>query len=113
MKAAEKECLDDSDARERQRERNKGKRENLDCQYVDRFARKIRELYSQCPVGSDITIAEHACLKYSGRVGRCAKAKEYDRWEERHEVEKGIIVYAGNKIFQVATGIYAVPWFAL
>lgn len=26
------------------------------------------------------------------------------------EAEKGIIVYAGTKIFQVATNIYAVPW---
>ena len=29
------------------------------------------------------------------------------------EAKQGIIVYTGNKILQVATGIYAVPWFAL
>ncbi|MFT5387767.1 MAG: putative AAA+ superfamily ATPase [Candidatus Omnitrophota bacterium] len=29
------------------------------------------------------------------------------------EAEKGIIVYAGNEIFQVATNIYAVPWYLL
>ena len=29
------------------------------------------------------------------------------------EAKQGIIVYTGDKIFQVATNIYAVPWFAL
>lgn len=29
------------------------------------------------------------------------------------EVKKGMIIYAGNKVFQIATNIYAVPWFAL
>ncbi len=29
------------------------------------------------------------------------------------EVKNGIIVYTGDKVFRVATGIYAVPWFAL
>ncbi|VAW13600.1 hypothetical protein MNBD_BACTEROID05-1323 [hydrothermal vent metagenome] len=24
-----------------------------------------------------------------------------------------MIIYAGNKVFQIATNIYAVPWFAL
>jgi predicted AAA+ superfamily ATPase len=29
------------------------------------------------------------------------------------EAEQGIIVYTGHKIFQVATNVFAVPWFAL
>ena len=39
---------------------------------------RIREIYPQCPTGRETTIAEHACLKYSGRVGRSAAAKDLD-----------------------------------
>ena len=35
----------------------------------------VRELFPGCPAGREQTIAEHACLKYSGRVGRSAAAK--------------------------------------
>ena len=38
----------------------------------------MRELYPRCPPGREVIIAEHACLKYSGRVGRSASAKSFD-----------------------------------
>ena len=50
----------------------------MDQQYVDRFAQRVRELFPGCPAGREPVIAEHACLKYSGRVGRSAAAKELD-----------------------------------
>ncbi len=31
-----------------------------------------------CPEGAEQAVAEHACLKYSGRVGRTAAAKKLD-----------------------------------
>jgi len=31
-----------------------------------------------CPPGREALVAEHACRKYSGRVGRSAAAKELD-----------------------------------
>ncbi len=34
-----------------------------------------------CPPGIDLQIAEHACQKYSGRVGRSAGAKNLDEKE--------------------------------
>jgi hypothetical protein len=43
---------------------------------VERFAARVRELYPNCPAGRQMAIAEHACLKYSGRVGRSAAAKQ-------------------------------------
>jgi hypothetical protein len=71
-------------------------------------------LFPNCPAGREQIIAEHACQKYSGRVGRSAGAKSLDeksillavvahirhaetnydellsmgreRWEARHEV---------------------------
>lgn len=75
---AEQECLGDEDARARRREREAVRREELDQEYVSRFAARVRELYPQCPAGREVAIAEHACLKYSGRVGRSAAAKSLD-----------------------------------
>ncbi|MCK4814314.1 DUF2293 domain-containing protein, partial [bacterium] len=75
---AEQECLADSQARARQRERQRERAAILDRQYVARFAQRIQELFPQCPAKSEAKIAEHACLKYSGRVGRSAQAKNLD-----------------------------------
>jgi hypothetical protein len=75
---AEQECLADADARARRREREAARRAELDRQYVKNFAARVRELYPECPPGREIDIAEHACLKYSGRVGRSAAAKSLD-----------------------------------
>jgi hypothetical protein len=50
----------------------------LDEKYVARFAERIRELYPGCPAGQEVVIAEYACLKHSGRIGRSALAKELD-----------------------------------
>lgn len=76
---AEKECLADSKFRERRRERETIRREVIDQEYVQGFAVKIREIYPDCPTGREYEIAEHSCLKYSGRVGRSAKAKEFSK----------------------------------
>jgi hypothetical protein len=112
---AEEECLADADARERRRAREIERRAEEDQEYVARFAAAVRELYPTCPPDRDRVIAEHACRKYSGRVGRSAAAKKldaeavrlavvahvrhaetnydqllsqgYERWEARGEVE--------------------------
>jgi hypothetical protein len=75
---AEQECLVDADARERRREREAERRAEEDQEYVARFAAAVRELYPACPPGRDQVIAQHACRKYSGRVGRSAAAKRFD-----------------------------------
>ncbi len=75
---AEEECLADADLRARRREREAARRAELDEQYVNEFAKLIRELYPGCPEGREQVIAEHACRKYSGRVGRSAAAKVFD-----------------------------------
>ena len=46
--------------------------------YLQQFAARVRELYPACPAGREMVIAEHACQKYSGRVGRSAGAKALD-----------------------------------
>jgi hypothetical protein len=75
LEQAEKECLADADARQRRQERDAQRRAILDAEYMARFARRVRDLYPGCPEGRENEIAEHACLKYSGRVGRSAAAK--------------------------------------
>lgn len=75
---AEQECLADTDARERRRQREVMRRDELDEQYVARFADRIRELFPNCPHGRERTIAEFACRKHSGRIGRSAAAKQLD-----------------------------------
>ena len=78
VERAEAECLADEEVRARRRERAALRRAELDEQYVRRFAAAVRQLYPGCPPGRETAIAEHACLKYSGRVGRSAAAKELD-----------------------------------
>ncbi|MGH6803054.1 MAG: DUF2293 domain-containing protein [Methyloceanibacter sp.] len=75
---AEAECLADGEARARRRGREAERRGELDREYVARFARRMRELFPNCPAGIEHAVAEHACLRYSGRVGRCAAAKALD-----------------------------------
>jgi hypothetical protein len=75
---AEEECLKDADIRERRRLRETEKRELLDQEFVRQFASNIRKLYSNIPKGREFLVAEHACQKYTGRVGRSAAAKAFD-----------------------------------
>lgn len=72
---AEEECLADTELREARRLRETARREVTDRGFVKAFAEKIREQYPGCPPGEERRIAEHACRKYSGRVGRSADAK--------------------------------------
>jgi len=118
LEEAERECLADSEARARRREREAGRRAELDREYVEHFALRVRELFPRCPSGREVAIAEHACLKYSGRIGRSAAAKDlnektvrlaviahvrhvetrydefmargYDRWDARLKVEEEV-----------------------
>lgn len=78
LEKAEEECLADSEVRGRRREREAVRREELDQRYVEKFARRVRELFPGLPAGREMVIAEHACLKYSGRVGRSTSAKSLD-----------------------------------
>jgi hypothetical protein len=75
---AEVECLADADARARRAEREAERRGELDPAYVAAFAQRVRELFPSSPAGREQAIAEHACQKYSGRVGRSAAAKVLD-----------------------------------
>ena len=78
LEQAEQECLSDEEIRRLRRERNAEKQAQLDAQYVRQFATRVRELFPGCPQARAERLAEHACRKYSGRVGRSAAAKRFD-----------------------------------
>jgi hypothetical protein len=73
---AEQECLSDTEARQRARERAAERRQSLDVEYVEAFARRVGELFPGCPDDERLAVAEHTCQKHSGRVGRSTAAKE-------------------------------------
>ena len=75
---AEQECLADAELRERRRVREELRRSEVDQAYIAQFAARVRELFPNAPAGREKRIAEHACAKYSGRVGRSAAAKRLD-----------------------------------
>lgn len=75
---AEQECLADADARERRREREEARRAELDQVHVEAFAARVRSLYPACPEERATAIAEHACRRSSGRVGRSAAGRALD-----------------------------------
>jgi hypothetical protein len=78
LELAEQECAADAETRESRRARAALRREELDANYISRFATRVRELFPHCPDERERVIAEHACRKYSGRVGRSAAAKDLD-----------------------------------
>ena len=89
LKQAEIECLADADARAHRRIREADHRAELDLTYIKRFAERVRQLYPACPSETAASIAEHACTKYSGRVGRSAAAKALDE----HAVRLAVVAH--------------------
>ena len=93
LQQAETECLADSEIRLRRAERERIRREDLDHQYIDAFASHVRQLFPHCPPGRELEIAEHACRKYTGRVGRSAAAKSFDE----HAVHLAVIAHIRHR----------------
>lgn len=75
---AKEECESDQTDREAKNAKAAIKRSIEDREYRRLFAIEIRKLFPSMPANREMAIAEHACEKYSGRVGRTASAKEFD-----------------------------------
>ena len=75
---AEKECEGDAADRKISRERAVVVRERADKEYIAQFSKQIRMQYPGCPAQEAEAIADHACQKNSGRVGRSSAAKAFD-----------------------------------
>jgi hypothetical protein len=78
LQRAEQACLEDADARARTRKRAAARQAVLDEKYVGAFAEAVRARFPGCPSGEAREIAERACAKHSGRVGRSASAKRLE-----------------------------------
>jgi hypothetical protein len=76
LERAEQECVSDAEARRLAGERAAARRQMHDADYLATFAERVGELFPGCPAEEQRAIAEHACQKYSGRIGRSAAAKE-------------------------------------
>jgi hypothetical protein len=78
LEEAERQCLADADARLRRRERDAVRRADEDVEFQRRFAAQIAQLYPGCPAQRAQSIAAHAGLRGSGRVGRSAAGRALD-----------------------------------
>lgn len=75
---AKEECEADQSKRDAKNIKAAVVREVKDKEYIIAFSEAIRLRYPNCPINREVKIAEHACAKHSGRVGRTASAKEFD-----------------------------------
>ncbi|MEI6336631.1 MAG: DUF2293 domain-containing protein [Methylococcaceae bacterium] len=75
---AEKECEGDAADRKISRARAIIVRDHADKEYIAQFSKQICMQYPGCPAQEAQAIADHACQKYSGRVGRSSAAKAFD-----------------------------------
>lgn len=65
----------DAGERAARRKRAAEYQERRERRYVHEFARAVRERYPGCPSDIAMEVAEHACRRHSGRIGRTAAAK--------------------------------------
>jgi hypothetical protein len=78
LATAEARCLADADARAARTRRQADRAAEPDQAHVARFAAAVQQRYPGCPPDRAAAIAEHACRKYSGRIGRTAAAKSLE-----------------------------------
>ena len=75
---AERQCFSDAEVRARRREREEARRADEDVRFQAEFAVAIRQLFPGCPASRAETIAHHAALRGSGRIGRSAAGRALD-----------------------------------
>jgi hypothetical protein len=75
---AEEECAGDEDKRRRLREKAAERRNALDQEFIQSFAKSVRNQFPSCPPDREFEIARHACQKYSGRIGRSSAARDLE-----------------------------------
>ncbi len=75
LERAEQECLADEEARARRRERDAQLRASQDLELQARMAEEIVRLFQGCPPARAQSIARHASVRGSGRVGRSAAGR--------------------------------------
>jgi hypothetical protein len=79
LERAERECLVDEESRARRRVREQARRAEEDDELQGRAAKEILRLYPGCPKDRAEEVSRHAFTRGSGRVGRTAAGREFDR----------------------------------
>jgi hypothetical protein len=104
LEQAETHCLADEDARARRRERDRQRRADQDVVFQARLAEAVGRLFPGCPAGRAATIAWHAAVRGSGRVGRSAAGRTLDEdavtlavvaWVRHHDTDYDELLMAG------------------
>lgn len=90
---AEDACLADAAKRAARGQRRAEREADRDHDYVAEMARAIRKQYPSCPGGREAEIAEHACRKYSGRIGRAADAKTF----QPYAIELAVVAHVRHR----------------
>ncbi|MET9799927.1 DUF2293 domain-containing protein [Streptomyces sp. NPDC006368] len=75
---AERACLADAEARARRRVRDGERRAAEDVRFTTALAAEILRLFPGCPPDRAASVAAHAGLRGSGRVGRTAAGRALD-----------------------------------
>jgi len=75
---AEQECLADSGLREARRIRDEERRLREDEVLAREMEARLKEIFPGCPSGEAKAIAQHASIRGSGRVGRCAAGRNLE-----------------------------------
>lgn len=70
--------IDEKEVTKSQKNHEAERRRKQDEEYAMAFAKRLGELYPGCPYDEQMTIAEHACRRYSGRVGRSTGSKAFE-----------------------------------
>lgn len=78
IELAQESCDRDATARESKRKKRQARDEIADRDYIARFTEAILKMFPSCPAVEAQSISDHACRKYSGRVGRSRSAKDLD-----------------------------------
>jgi hypothetical protein len=78
IERAEQACAQDAEAREAKRIKRQARDEIADREYMAEFTEGILKMFPSCPADEAKSIADHACRKYSGRVGRSQAAKDLE-----------------------------------
>lgn len=78
IERAEQACAQDAEVREAKRIKRQARDEIVDREYMAEFTEGILKMFPSCPADEAKSIADHACRKYSGRVGRSQAAKDLE-----------------------------------
>jgi hypothetical protein len=71
-------CVEDAEKRAQNRVKQVAHRMKKDEEFAGKFAEKIGILCPNCPADERLAIAQHACSRGSGRVGRSASGQQLD-----------------------------------